>query len=85
MNSDVRDADLSSVYLHKFVLAITDLAGTDLYKAHLNEAYLNNSKFTYASPADTTLGALHLSSAVDLEKTHHHGPSTCLTMVFRSV
>ena len=76
MNADLRDADLSSAYLHKTVLATTDLTGAYLYKAHFSEVYLNNSKFTNASLADTTLGASDLSLAIDLEKTNHHGPST---------
>ena len=76
LNADLRDADLSSAYLHKTVLATTDLTGAYLYKAHFSEVYLNNSKFTNVSLADTTLGASDLSSAMDLEKTYHHGPST---------
>lgn len=76
MNADLRDTDLSSAYLHKGVLANTDLTGAYLYKAHFSEVYLNNSKFTNASLADTTLAASDLSLAIDLEKTYHHGPST---------
>ena len=76
MNTDLRDVDLSSAYLHKGVLASTNLTGAYLYKAHFSEVYLNNSKFTYASLADTILAASDLSLAVNLEKTHHHGPST---------
>jgi len=76
MNADLRDADLSSAYLHKTVLATSDLTGAYLYKAHFSEVYLNNSKFTNAALADTTLAACDLSLAIDLENTSHHGPST---------
>jgi uncharacterized protein YjbI with pentapeptide repeats len=76
MNADLRDADLSSAYLHKTVLATSDLTGAFLYKAHFSEVYLNNSKFTNAALADTTLAVSDLSLAIDLEKASHHGPST---------
>ena len=76
MNADLRDVDLSGSYLQKTVLAKTNLSGAYLYKTHLSEAYLNESKFTNAAFADTTLGASDLSLAIDLEKASHHGPST---------
>jgi len=76
MNADLRDADLTSAHLHKTILAMTDLTGAYLYKAHFSEAYFNNTRFTNAALADTILGACDLSSAIDLEKTAHHGPST---------
>ena len=76
INADLRDADLSSSYLHKTILAKSDLSGAYLYKAHLSEVYLNESRFTNAAFADTTIGASDLGLAIELEKAHHHGPST---------
>ena len=76
INADLRDADLTSAYLHKTILAKSDLSGAYLYKAHFSEVYLNESRFTNAAFADTTIGASDLSLAVELEKAHHHGPST---------
>jgi uncharacterized protein YjbI with pentapeptide repeats len=76
MKADLRDADLSNAYFHKSILAMADFSGAYLYKTHLSDVYLSNAKFTYASLADTVLGACDLSTIVDLEKTYHHGPST---------
>jgi len=76
MNSDLRDVDLSSAYLYKGVLATTDLTGAYLYRTHFGEVYLNNSRFTNVSLAGTIFGASDLSLVIDLEKTHHHSPST---------
>jgi len=76
MNADLRDSDLSGSYLHKTILAKSDLSGAYLYKAHLSDVYLNESKFTNAAFADTTLGACDLSLTIDLERSNHHGPST---------
>lgn len=76
MKADLRDADLTGAYLHKTILAMADLTGAYLYKTHFSDAYLRDTRFTNTSLADTILGASDLSLAIDLEKTHHHGPST---------
>ena len=69
--ADLSEADLRGANLRRANLRGANLNNVDLSSADLREAILNEAQFAY-----TILADLDLSSAIGLETTSHHGPSS---------